>query len=233
MIDFSFSCNTNGISQLPVRTGPKSERFIKGKSLRSSNKTGLSGITAQIEISKGEKNKKMAAPGAGPAPAHPAGRGFWRTIGNGIAAPFRAAGNYRENIAWALGLGAFALGTWYVYNRAKDGIDGFSDRDNPLIVYDNFSFREHYDGGNLFVSKKDGILEVKYSKGGRVMEVNDDDGDREVDAQWYTPKRGQKTKIDRGTTTPEISDIVLKGDKMLSDAYRLAKRKDNLETMSY
>ena len=169
----------------------------------------------------------MAAPGA-----HPAGPGFWRRAGNAITAPFRGAWNYRENVGVALGVVALGIGGVYLYNKAKDGIEGYRDRDNPLIVYDTFSFKEKYQGGDLFVKKVNGVFEVKYTEGGRVMEVNDSDGDREVDAQWYTPKRGQRTSINRGSARPEIADIVTRGDEIFDAAYQEAMAKGNLETVS-
>lgn len=169
----------------------------------------------------------MAALGA--PPARP---GFLRRAGNVIAAPFRAAWDYRENVGVALGVVALGIGGVYLYGKAREGINGYADRDNPLIVYDTFSFNEKYNGGKLFVKKENGVLEVKYTEDGRALEVNDSDGDREVDSQWYTPKRGQRTSINRGSTKPEIADIITRGDELLDVAYQKARARGNLETMA-
>lgn len=201
------------IAILSLRASPKSESFIKGKSLRSSNKIRREGLN---------KNKKMAAFGAPPR------RGFFRWTGDQLM----GAWSYRENIGVALGVGALALGTWYGCSKGKEWVDGYADRNNPLTAYDNFSLPETYKGGKMFIKKVDGILEVKYTKGKRIIEVNDDDGNEEVDALWYTPKGGERTLINRGATDSKLVDIVTKGDEVLDAAYQIAREKGKLETIA-
>ena len=148
-----------------------------------------------------------------------------------ITAPMRATWNYRENVGWALGAGALIFGGVYAYNKGRERLDEYLDRNNPLIIYDPFEFTIRYQNGNMIVKNESNSLKVQYKKDGRLIEIEDYNGDRVMDRQWYTPRDGEKISVDINTKTPTLVDIVTNGRDILKRAYQEAEDRGYLRTM--
>ena len=109
----------------------------------------------------------MAALGAGPAPPARRSPGEW----------------IRDQWdSWAripILAGAAILGTWYLYGKARDGIDdSYITGKNPKALYSPVRISEDFDGGKLKVDFKEGITEIVLrSRENGVYEIVDSDGE--------------------------------------------------------